>query len=84
MIFKVDSLGHIAEQIKAYLLNGLTCRRMEGKQEGWLSPEQIVTTDTVSAGPFLGCGAGAEGVVHGSSFNPASPAICLLLFLSHR
>lgn len=36
MIFKVDSLGEIMKKIKVYLLNGLTCRRMEDKQKAWL------------------------------------------------
>lgn len=33
MIFKLDSLGKITKQIKVCLLNGLTCRRAEDKQE---------------------------------------------------
>lgn len=36
MIFKVDSLGETMKEIKVYLLNGLTRRRMEDKQEAWL------------------------------------------------
>lgn len=36
MILKGDSLGNTMEQIKVYLLNGLTRRWMEDKQEGWL------------------------------------------------
>lgn len=37
MIFEVDSLGEIMNQIKMYLLNGLTCRRVEDKQDAWLT-----------------------------------------------
>lgn len=67
MIFKVDSLGEIMKKIKVYLLNGLTCRRMEGKQKAWL---KVTSHD----GSYCFCGAatsseGAELATHFSLFN---------------